>query len=296
MVVRFVCNGETTMTTAVLSSTDIPYACLKDMERTLAFRSAIRRVVQPRDVVVDAGAGTGILSFFAAEAGAAMVYAVEIDPLLVSSMRLSVALNGMEDRITVVPGDALAVELPRDVDVVIGELIETGLIDETQVAVMNRLRERGVIGRGTRLIPDRYQTSVELVEVDATFYGFAIAAPMHEWRIYVRGEEGWLSTRTRNLTQRAVTADIDLSRPVEPLVDRCLELMGIADGLANGVRISGATRLAPGLILGQTNALNGDKILHLSESASVRAGERLTCRVSFVMGGGLSTFAWRREG
>lgn len=283
------------MTTAVWSSSDLPYACLKDMERTLAFRSAIRRVVRPGDVIVDAGAGTGILSFFAAEAGAAMVYAVEIDPLLVSSLRLSVALNDLEDRITVVPGDALAVDLPRDVDVVIGELIETGLIDETQVAVMNRLRERGVIGQGTRLIPDRYLTSVELVEVDDTFYGFAIAAPMHEWRNYVRGEEGWLSTTTRPLTQRVLVADVDLCRPVEPFVDRRLEFVGIADGLANGVRISGSTRLAPGLTLGQTNALNGDKILHLSEPASVRAGERFTCRVSFVMGGGLGTVAWRRE-
>jgi predicted RNA methylase len=283
------------MTTSVQSSTDIPYACLKDMERTLAFQRAICRVIRPRDVVVDAGAGTGILSFFAADAGAAMVYAVEIDPLLVSSLRLSVALNDLKDRISVVPGDALAVELPLAVDVVIGELIETGLIDETQVAVMNRLRERGVIGAGTRLIPDRYQTSLELVEVDATFYGFAIAAPMHEWRNYVRGEEGWLSTNVRPLTQRGVVADVDLCHPVEPFVDRRLKLVGIADGLANGVRISGATRLAPGLILGPTNALNGDKILHLPEPTSVRMGEQLACRVSFEMGGGLGTFAWRRE-
>jgi predicted RNA methylase len=283
------------VTIAIWSSSDLPYACLKDMERTLAFQRAIRRVIRPRDVVVDAGAGTGILSFFAADAGAAMVYAIEIDPLLVSSLRLSVALNDLEDRITVVPGDALAVDLPRDVDVVIGELIETGLIDEAQVAVMNRLRERGVIGPGTRLIPDRYLTSLELVEVDATFYGFAIVAPMHEWRNYVRGEEGWLSTNVRPLTQRAVVTDIDLCHPVESFVDRHLELVGIAEGLANGVRISGATRLAPGLILGPTNALNGDKILHLSEPTSVRMGEQLACRVSFEMGGGLGTFAWRRE-
>ena len=149
----------------VWSTSDFPYACLKDVERTLAFRRAIRQVVRRGDRVVDAGAGSGILSFFAVEAGADQVFAVEIAPSLVSALRLSVALNELEDRVVVVPGNAVEVDLPRDVDVVIGELMETGLMDETQVAVMNSLRERGVIGPHSRLIPDRYETAIELVDV-----------------------------------------------------------------------------------------------------------------------------------
>lgn len=283
------------MTNAIWSSSDFPYACLKDIARVLAFERAIKQVVRPGDVVVDAGAGTGILSFFAAQAGAALVYAVEIDPLMASSLRLSVALNRLDDRIVVMAGDVTDVDLPLGVDVVIGELIETGLIDEPQVPVMNELRARSVIGPRTRLIPDRYLTSVELVAVDDAFYGFRVAAPFHEWPYYAH-EEGWHPTIVEPLTTRQVVSDVNLCQHVTPEVGCDVTFEAVADGVANAVRLTGVAHLAPGIPLGATNALNGDKILCLDQPALLRAGDRLTCRVAFAMGGGLKSFACRLEG
>src|SRR3990167_8469135 len=124
----------------IWSGSDLTYACLIDSKRTLAFKQAIIETVRPGNTVIDVGSGTGILSFFAADAGAKKVYAVEADPVLATYLRKSVAVNNLTDVIEIIEGDALNVELPSNADVVIAELIETGLIEEMQVKVLNTLR------------------------------------------------------------------------------------------------------------------------------------------------------------
>jgi len=271
----------------IWSSTDFPFMCLKDRARTLAFRQAISSVVHPGDIVVDAGAGTGILSFFAAAAGARQVYAVELDPLLVTSLRRSIALNGLTNVVTVVPGDARTAPLPTGVDVFIGELIETGLMDEPQVPVINAMRARGVIGPSTRMIPESYTTFVDLVREDGEYYGFRIAAPKHEWPFYAQTEAGWHPGAITALTDKAAMATADFHDRVETWVTSRVTLSGLEEGVANGLRLSGLLRLAPGIILGPTNALNGDKILHLAEEVHVRPGQEIALALSYGLGDGL---------
>jgi predicted RNA methylase len=245
----------------IWSNTDFPYMCLKDEVRTTAFRDAIRAVVRPGDVVVDVGAGTGILSFFAAEAGAAEVHAVEIDPVSAAALRRSIELNPhVADRVRVVEGDAAAADLPHGVDVVLAEIIETGMLDEQQVPVLNALRRRGVITAATRLLPATYVTTLELVDADHRYYGFAIAAPKHEWPFYASGP-GWHPTPVATTSAAVVTARE-----------------------TNAVRLAGRIGLSARHALGPTHALNGDKILPI---APLRGVARATLRWRYRMGAGL---------
>ena len=74
---------------------------LLDKIRCDAFREAIQRSVKVGDVVVDLGAGTGLLSFFAAQAGARHVYAIEMSPIAKVAAEL-IEANGFRDRITLI--------------------------------------------------------------------------------------------------------------------------------------------------------------------------------------------------
>jgi predicted RNA methylase len=273
----------------IWSNTDYPYQCLLDLERTTAFEAAIQAVVRRGDVVLDAGAGSGILSLFAAQAGARKVYAVEVDPLLASCLARSVQANHLGDVVEVVQDDIRWARLPRGVDVFICEMMETGLMDEMQVTAINTLRARKVISSRTRMIPYRYETFVELGFTEFEYYGYRVFAPKHDWPHYLDDRNGWLPTSFRPHSAPIRVGDFDFRGPLQPAVELTLPIDIQIDGSVNAVRISARTHLAEDLVLGATNALNGDKILPIDETR-LAAGQSVQTRVRYRMGGGLASF------
>ncbi|KAM3955831.1 arginine methyltransferase 4 [Aphomia sociella] len=95
---------------------------MQDYVRTSTYQRAILSNINDfkNKVVLDVGAGSGILSFFAAQAGARKVYAVEASNMAHHAQAL-VRANGLHDRITVVAGKIEEIELPETVDVIISE-------------------------------------------------------------------------------------------------------------------------------------------------------------------------------
>src|SRR5258707_10590172 len=93
---------------------------LADEERTRAFRDAIRQTVTPEDVVLDLGTGTGVLAFFACEAGARRVYALEQQHTADAAVMLARTF-GYAERLTVIHARSHDVELPEPATVLISE-------------------------------------------------------------------------------------------------------------------------------------------------------------------------------
>jgi SAM-dependent methyltransferase len=133
-----------------------------DRVRTDAFRRAIDAVVRPSDVVLDVGAGTGILSLFAARAGAARVYAVEWTTVAVLAQELA-AENGVAETVRVIQGDIMDIDLPERVDVIVSEWLGGFGIDEGMLVPVVTARDRWLKPGGV-MIPRSVSAWAALVD------------------------------------------------------------------------------------------------------------------------------------
>src|SRR5262249_29502201 len=125
---------------------------LLDQVRGEAYQAAIASSVKPGDVVLDFGAGSGILSMLAARAGARRVYALERTetPQLA---RQTVRLNGFDDRITVVHAAIETAILPEQVSLIVSEWLGTIGVDENLLAPLVLARDRWLRPAG-RMLPE----------------------------------------------------------------------------------------------------------------------------------------------
>ncbi|XP_063175328.1 histone-arginine methyltransferase CARM1-like isoform X3 [Chroicocephalus ridibundus] len=114
------------------------YGCLsqqqnmmQDFVRTATYHRAIlQNYLDFTDkVVLDVGCRSGILSFFAVQAGARKVYAVEASSMA-KYAELLVRSNNLSDKITVLSGKIEEISLPESVDVVISEPMGYMLFNE----------------------------------------------------------------------------------------------------------------------------------------------------------------------
>ena len=96
---------------------------LKDEVRTLTYRNSMyhNKHLFKDKIVLDVGCGTGILSMFAAKAGAKQVYGVDMSGI-VEQARLIVDKNGFSDKVTIIRGKIEEIKLPVEkVDIIISE-------------------------------------------------------------------------------------------------------------------------------------------------------------------------------
>ncbi|CAL9693941.1 unnamed protein product [Knipowitschia caucasica] len=104
---------------------------MQDYVRTGTYQRAIlQNHTDFKDkVVLDVGCGSGILSFFAAQAGARKVYAVEASTMA-QHAEVLVNSNRLSERVVVIPGKVEEVTLPEQVDIIISEPMGYMLFNE----------------------------------------------------------------------------------------------------------------------------------------------------------------------
>ncbi|CAM9669122.1 unnamed protein product [Ectocarpus fasciculatus] len=122
---------------------------LQDQVRTGRYQQAIfDNVADFRGkVVLDVGTGTGILSFFAAQAGAKKVYAVELSDAANIAETLAKS-NGFGDIVQVIRGKVEEITLPEKVDIIVSEPLGFLLVHERMLESYVAARDRFLKPRG----------------------------------------------------------------------------------------------------------------------------------------------------
>jgi len=260
--------------------------CLFDVPRTRMWKEAIEDVVQPGDVVVDAGSGTGILGVFAAMNGAREVYCIELHPRFVRLIEHLAARNGVADRVHVVNADASVWEPPSEVDVIICELLCTGQFFEPQVQVMNHLRR--FLRPGGHTVPRRVRSYLRLLDAQEMIYGVRIDC---DSRSLVMDDDEPISTR-------AQYDEIDFSRHNPSRVDTSVHVVGRRSAPADAVLIEGEAELCEGLWTHTTKFLYNPEVIFLGHEVELEIDATYRVGVQYAYGGDTldAKFDIRREG
>ncbi|XP_044211617.1 protein arginine N-methyltransferase 3 [Thunnus albacares] len=137
---------------------------LKDKVRTESYRDFMYRNPEVfRDkVVLDVGCGTGILSMFAARAGAKKVIAVDQSEIIYQAMDI-VRSNQLEDKITLIKGRIEDINLPVEkVDIIISEWMGYFLLFESMLDSVVHARNL-YLADGGSVYPDLCNISLAAV-------------------------------------------------------------------------------------------------------------------------------------
>ena len=128
----------------VVFSATMHLRLLLRVDRTQGIRHALRSAIRPGTRVLDAGCGSGLLSFLALEAGASEVVAVDRDNIDLA--RALAGANGMADRIRFIEADITRLgpaDLPGPFDAILAFVYTNHmLVDEARSRAVTVLRRQ----------------------------------------------------------------------------------------------------------------------------------------------------------
>ena len=247
--------------------------CLYDVHRTRQWKEAIEDVVSDGDIVADAGAGTGILSVFAALDSASKVYSLELHPRFCRLISNMAAKNNVAGKVHVIQGDASRMDLPEKIDVLICELLCTGQFFEPEVQVINNLRR--FLKSPEKIIPQKIESFVQLLDAHEMLYGVRIDS---DSRSNLLADDEPVSTKVKYDI-------IDLTKPVEPAqVDTVVKVRARKTRIADAVVITSRAYLTDNIITEPSQFLYNPEVIFLKKPMELEKGKLYEIHIAYPYG------------
>lgn len=288
------------------------FKLLRDYERLSAFKEAIDDYAIRNGgdsngsnckVAFDLGCGSGVLSYFARR------YMDKIIAIELNNSTYQLAKENLKefDNIQVFNDDILSFDfskLNEKADLIICEMLDTALIDEEEVPVLNRARK--FLNDGGEIIPKGMVNSAEAVFMNNHFIQYEddeyspIYVSLGESVVY--SEFDFMDEIDCNFS-----AEIELKiYGKEELVDE----IGFEERLSqekyekfnfkenfnieedklkiNGIKLTSFTKLNESIICGPTPMLNPEMLIPMEET-EVKCSDSVRIKLEYVMGGGVET-------
>lgn len=188
------------------------------------------------------------------------------------------------DTVEFMHADARSITFPGEIDVVICEMLDTGLIAELQVPVMNHAVSNFLSPTGS-VIPYKAKTSVQLINSDYTFYGKEFRLPHFE---------AYGSREAAHLSEKKVYHKIDFTEKNSLQVDEKIILQAVQNGVVNGIQLNTDVMMSKGQeYTGGSAWLDPPLNLPIDEDISVQSGDEVEIILSYELGGGLDNVSYK---
>jgi predicted RNA methylase len=260
---------------------------LNDTIRMAGFKEAINLVVKPGAKVLELGGGTGVQSFFAAQK-AQKVYCVERNPELVGAARSFLAQNTNGNKVEVIQADALHYLPPEPVDVVICEMLHTGLLREKQMPVIDSFKKRYWEKFGGPLpifVPEASIQAIQPIEQNFHFGGFYAPTILFQ-------DPCSIQQRSKNLGNPEVFQLLSYAEPFSQTCHWDGEIIIAESGQLNALRLITKNILAINMLTHSTVDWHTQYIIvPLSTPILVSKGDHISIRFSYQGGAPLNALS-----
>ena len=238
-----------------------------DEVRVGAYQKAFSKYNFKDKVVCEAGVGTlALTQHFLDDVKKA--YLIENNPDLKDFIQKKIEDNGWQDKVVLLFGDAMTLELPEKVDYIVGELMSIYCGNEYQVQIFKHLRQ--FLKPGGKLLPERIVNVGQLAYADFDQY-------KHYPLNFTRHLPEQLSLQTEINT-------IDLYTEEALRIQKQIKILPNMSGKVNALYMHSFVQVAEGCNFTGTDSLMPPTVCKLEKEVTVQQGTAVTLHVDYTYG------------